>query len=119
MSRRLTTLLVLLVAVIATAGACASNARSGGESASVAVEIKTFQYSPNELTVEKGTTVTWTNNDEILHTVTSKDTDSEAGGFDGQLADKGTTFSHTFDQTGTFAYGCTRHSGMKATVVVS
>jgi len=77
-----------------------------------AVDIKNFAFSPSTLTVKKGDSVTWTNNDSTTHTVTS------SGNFDsGQLA-PGKTFSHTFSEAGTFSYGCSIHPSMKGTVTV-
>ena len=76
------------------------------------VDIKNFAFSPVALTVKKGDSVTWTNNDSTTHTVTS------SGNFDsGQLA-PGKTFSHTFSEAGTFSYGCSIHPSMKGTVTV-
>jgi plastocyanin len=71
-------------------------------SAAVAVEIKGFAFNPLTITISKGTTVTWTNSDSAPHTVTSDSFDS------GRLS-QGQTFSHTFDQSGTFEYSCTIH----------
>ena len=82
------------------------------------VEIKLFDFQPPELNVSAGTTVKWTNQDDILHTVTSGERDSPDGVFDGQLEGKGTSFSTTFDSPGTYPYHCTRHPGMDAVVVV-
>ena len=71
-------------------------------------------YSVNDLMVELGTTVTWTNNDASMpHTVTAVD-----GSFDsGQLA-AGQSFSYTFDKPGEFEYFCTLHPWMRAKVEV-
>lgn len=80
----------------------------------VAVTIQNFAFSPSTITVKKGTNVTWTNNDEVAHTVTT-DTGTE---LDSQLLAKGKSFSHVFDTEGSFAYHCTPHPNMKATVVV-
>jgi plastocyanin len=79
-----------------------------------AVSIDDFAFSPAALTVTAGTTVTWTNNQGVTHTVTADD-----GSWDsGDLA-TGETFTHTFDTAGTFAYHCAIHPTMKASVVVS
>lgn len=78
------------------------------------VTIASFKFAPATLTVKKGTTVTWTNQDSVGHTVTS-DAGSE---LDSELLEKGASYSHTFDTVGTFAYHCTPHPNMKATVVV-
>jgi len=77
------------------------------ESATVHVEIKNFAFAPQNITVEVGDTVVWTNNDTTAHDVTFQ------AGFDsggpGSLA-AGGDFSHTFDAAGSFPYRCTLHS---------
>ncbi|HME86956.1 MAG TPA: plastocyanin/azurin family copper-binding protein, partial [Candidatus Nanoarchaeia archaeon] len=65
------------------------------------VTIKGFAYSPTELRVTKGTTVTWTNQDSVKHNVAF-----DSGDVEGPLLAKGESFSYTFDEVGTFAYHC-------------
>ena len=84
-----------------------------------AVAVKQFQFMPGELVVKTGTAVTWTNEDDILHTATSGATPGTPDGqFDGPMDGKGKSFSHTFSQAGRFAYFCSRHNSMTGTVVV-
>jgi plastocyanin len=98
-----------------------ANSSSSPSSASVAapaanpsaVIIAGFAFSPQTLTVAKGTSVTWTNNDSTTHTVTSDTSVWDSG----NLA-PGKTFSFTFNQTGTFPYHCNIHSSMTAKIVV-
>ena len=114
------------VAAIAVVAACAACSGSNADEAdadgstkaadAVEVEIGTFQYMPKDLAVDAGTTVTWTNDDAILHTVTTSGNAPEA--FDLQLEDKGATASFTFDEPGTYTYVCSVHPGMQATVTV-
>ncbi|MEO8468807.1 MAG: cupredoxin domain-containing protein [Chloroflexota bacterium] len=85
----------------------------GGPTASVDVFDNGFTLA--DLTVTKGTTVTWTNTGQRGHTVTSAD---GTFGSDGVLT-SGKTFAHTFDSSGTFAYKCLIHSDMQGTVTVS
>jgi plastocyanin len=84
---------------------------------------------PTELHVKAGTTVEWTNQDDILHTVTSgtrtynpdgtqKDITTGPPGFDFQLNGKGAKASYTFRERGTVPYLCTRHPGMDAKIIV-
>ncbi|WP_405680386.1 plastocyanin/azurin family copper-binding protein [Streptomyces sp. NBC_01238] len=79
--------------------------------------IKNFAFSPAKLTVKAGTKVTWTNTDPDTHTVTSKQ------GSGGPLKSKGLatndTYSYTFTKPGTYAYYCTIHPFMTATVEVT
>ena len=118
----------LMVAVLVGTAACgnAGSARapdatapsaSAGEQG--AVTIKTFDFEPNPVRVEAGTTVTWTNKDEILHNVTSGERDEPDGTFAKQLDGPGSVAEHTFDTPGTYAYHCSIHPGMDGVVVVS
>jgi len=80
-------------------------------------------FVPDTLTVSKGTTVTWTNGDTTLHTVTSGSPESGNSGtgteFDSSYLAAGKTFQHQFSISGTFDYYCTLHPYMKGKVVVS
>jgi len=81
----------------------------------VAVSISGFAFHPATITVVIGVnnTVTWTNDDSTTHTVTS---DSSLFG-SGDLAQHA-TYTHTFDQAGTYGYHCSIHPTMKGTVHV-
>jgi plastocyanin len=84
-----------------------------------AVTVKQFQFMPAELVVKAGTEVTWTNEDDILHTATSGATPGTSDGqFDGPMDGKGKSFSHVFGQSGRYAYFCNRHNSMTGTIVV-
>ena len=80
-------------------------------------------FVPAILTVSKGTTVTWTNGDSTLHTVTSGSPESGNSGtgteFDSSYLAAGKTFQHQFSIPGTFDYYCTLHPYMKGKVVVT
>lgn len=80
------------------------------------VEISNFAYSPANLSVKKGTTVTWTNKDSVTHTVTS---DDASGPLNSGDIESDETFSFTFSEVGTFAYHCAPHPQMKGTVTVT
>ncbi len=84
--------------------------------ASNAVSIIGMAFSPKALTVTKGTTVTWTNNDTVSHTVV--ESDSKTGPASKTLAPGG-TYSFAFDTVDTFSYHCTIHSSMTGTVTVT
>lgn len=71
-------------------------------------------YSVNVLEIPVGTTVTWTNQDPIIHTVTAVD-----GSFDSGFMREGETWSYTFEETGEFEYLCTPHPWMRAKVIVT
>lgn len=78
-----------------------------------AVSIANFAFSPKTITIKKGTTVVFTNQDSVSHTATA-----DGGSFDTGLLAKGESGFVTFDKAGTFTYHCTPHPYMKATIVV-
>ena len=70
-------------------------------------------YSVNVITVKAGTTITWSNDDAMMHTVTAVD-----GSFDSGFMAEGDTWSYTFDTVGEFEYFCSPHPWMRAKVIV-
>lgn len=96
----------------------ASNAAPGNTApvAGNAVTIKNFAFAPAALMVKVGTTVTWTNQDSDAHTVTSQD---NGGPLASSPLNTGQTYSYTFTKPGTYAYLCTIHPFMTATVTVT
>jgi amicyanin len=92
-----------------------SQQNQSGASSSSAATIQNFAFSPTPLTVKVGTTVTWTNKDNVDHTVT---TTSGPVMFDSKNIASGQTFSYTFTQAGTYNYICTIHPFMTGQVVV-
>ncbi len=87
--------------------------------ADVSVDIRGMAFSPAQVKVKKGSKVTWTNQDSVGHNVVSKDLNN-TGGLPAShaLLSKGQTFSMTFEQLGTFTYGCMPHPAMRGTVEV-
>ena len=83
------------------------------------VVMQNASYVPQNITVSKGTIVTWTNKDSFDHTVTSGTPGHPSGLFDsGNIGPNG-TYSYTFDSTGTYAYYCKIHlDKMTGTVTV-
>ena len=77
------------------------------------VSIGNFTFKAQVLTVKPGTTVTWTNADDIPHTVTST-----TGAFKSKVLDSGDKFSFTFAKPGQFGYFCSLHPHMTGTVIV-
>ncbi len=94
--------------------------QGAGASASADCVTTNNCFSPNPLNVAPGTTVTWTNNDQVSHTITSgKVSDSNAGSlFDSGLVKPGNTFQFTFATAGTVNYFCTVHPWMIGQVIV-
>ena len=77
-----------------------------------AVKIGNFTFGPQELRVKAGTTVTWTNEDDIPHTVVSPNN------FRSKALDTDGTFSFTFTTPGAYKYFCSLHPHMTGTIVV-
>jgi plastocyanin len=84
-----------------------------------AVLIKGFIFKPSPLEVKTGTEVTWTNEDQILHTVTAGVPGNKTGTFDQAMPERGAVFSFNFNDPGTYPYFCDRHNSMTGTVIVS
>jgi plastocyanin len=78
-----------------------------------AVSIANFTFKSPVVTVKRGTTVTWTNADDIPHTIMSKD-----GVFKSKVLDTGDHFSFTFAKSGQFGYFCSLHPHMTGIVIV-
>jgi LPXTG-motif cell wall-anchored protein len=77
------------------------------------VTISDFKFTPAQITIQEGDTVTWTNEGPTAHSATASD-----GSFDTGIFSAGGSRSETFDEAGTFAYICTPHPNMTGTVVV-
>ena len=81
--------------------------------ATAVVKIDNFSFGPQTITVPVGATVTWTNRDDIPHTVVSTD-----GVFKSKVRDTDEKFSYTFTKAGTYSYFCSVHPKMTGKVVV-
>ena|ERR1035438_9349154 len=79
----------------------------------VAVKIDNFSFSPATVTIPAGTTIRWTNRDDIPHSVTSDDKV-----FKSKTLDTDEQFTYTFTKPGTYNYFCSLHPKMTAKVVV-
>src|SRR5215216_5001782 len=76
------------------------------------VHIDNFTFEPREIRVKVGTTVTWTNRDDIPHTIVS------AGKFRSKTLDTDDTFAFTFTAAGDYRYFCSLHPHMTGMVKV-
>jgi plastocyanin len=94
-------------------GGAGSTTQSGPAAGGAEIIMQNLAYGTTTLEIERGTTVTWINRDNVPHTVTS-----DNGAFDSGLIDAGNRWSRTFNDAGTFAYHCTPHPFMMARVVV-
>jgi plastocyanin len=122
---RLTTVIAILVAIMSITSSCTKSSMSnmygsggggggnGGPGANV-VWIQGMAFTPSNITVAAGTTITWTNKDAITHTVTS-----DNGTFDSGNISSGSSFSYMFSTSGTYTYHCKIHPTMMGSVVVN
>lgn len=101
----------LLCAAALAAGMVASGLAwsDGGNS----ITIDNFTFSPDKLTVPKGTAVTWTNKDDIPHSIVLGSIGARS-----KAMDTDESFSYRFDKAGTFSYICGLHPHMHGQVVV-
>lgn len=86
---------------------------AGAQSEGKFVTIDNFTFSPQKLIVKAGTTVTWTNRDDIPHAIAAVDKS-----FRSKALDTDDNYSFTFTTPGTYAYFCSIHPHMTGTVVV-
>jgi plastocyanin len=103
----LTGMLLMLMAGVALAG---------GKSVTIKEIDERYHFTPNDITVAVGDKVTWSNDSDAPHTVTSNDS---GGPLDGSLNGEGDTYSATFDTAGDYAYHCVIHSYMHGVVHVN
>jgi plastocyanin len=91
---------------------------SGGGAATTAkkVDIVDIDYEPRDITVAKGTTITWTNAGQLPHTVTKEN--GPGSDFDSDTVQPGDTFEQKFDTAGKIDYICTIHDNQRGSVTV-
>ena len=78
------------------------------------IPIINFIFTPKILTINKGDTVVWTNNDSVPHNVVGDDLAS----LNSPIFRKNETYKYTFDEIGNFNYTCTLHPSMKGVIIV-
>lgn len=116
MHRRTTALLATAITGALVLSACAEDDADGGgtttapATASDTVRVVDNAFEPATTEVTAGDTVTWTWEGRTPHNVVGD-------GFDSGIQDEG-TFSHTFEDAGTYDYECTLHAGMTGSVTV-
>jgi plastocyanin len=104
---------VVIATMLLLAGSPSVAANDQPSSANPEVKIDNFSFGPQTVTVAVGATVTWTNRDDIPHTVVSTD-----GLFKSKVRDTDEKFSYTFAKAGTYPYYCSVHPKMTGKVVV-
>jgi len=117
MNRTVFSLIVLMLLAVSIAGFTAETGKPvlADDKAAQAKEVRidNFSFGPIDLTVSVGTTVTWTNHDDIPHTVVSSDKV-----FKSKVLDTDEKFSFTFSKAGTYPYFCSIHPKMTGKIVV-
>jgi plastocyanin len=88
-------------------------ASQDSKGATVDVKIDNFSFSPATITIPAGTTVKWTNRDDIPHTVVNDDQK-----FQSKALDTDESYSYTFAKPGTYPYFCSIHPKMTGKVIV-
>jgi plastocyanin len=106
-------MVILLTACAPSAATQSVSATSAPASSGNTVTISGFAFDPATITIKVGGTVTWTNQDSVVHTVVA---DDKSWSSDNMA--KGASYSHTFDTAGTFTYICGVHPSMQGTVIV-
>lgn len=102
---------IVLAAALVALAACGG----GGPE----VLVKGFRFQPRDIAVAVAGTVTWSQEDNTLHTITSGTPGDPTGLFDHRDFGQGDAFSFEFDEAGTFRYFCANHpEGMRGTVRV-
>ena len=92
------------------AGGC-----TDGATGSLIITVAGFAFAPTAISVPAGTAVTWTNSDAATHTATADD----GKAFDCKPIGTGASMTFTFATPGTYAYHCSIHPTMKATITVT
>ena len=113
---RIMTLGVCLLAVCSVLTGCESGSTKASAEKPVAgteIKIDNFSFGPGDLTVPLGTTVTWTDHDDVPHLVASEDNI-----FKSKVLDTDDRFSYTFTKPGTYLYFCSVHPKMTGKIVV-
>ena len=103
------------VATMLTLGTLHALAAMPDTAAPLAVNIDNFSFTPVEIHVKTGGTVTWTNRDDIPHTVTDA---ADPRGTRSPALDTGDHYSRTFPKPGRYGYFCSLHPHMQGSVVV-
>jgi plastocyanin len=104
---------VVIAIVLLVAGSPSVTASDQPSATTAEVKIDNFVFGPQTITVPVGSTVTWTNKDDIPHTTVSTD-----GVFKSKVMDTDEKFSFKFTKTGTYSYFCSVHPKMTGKVVV-
>ncbi len=111
----------ILGALILTGAGCSMGSTAAPQTSSPTassesnqISIANFSFGPASITVKAGTTVKWTNDDQVMHNIKSDD-----GSFtDSANLNTGNSYEFKFDKPGTYNYSCGLHSSMHGQVIV-
>ena len=130
MLRQLPVVAVMLLGA-ACGGSASSEPTASPDKGEETISLEGLAFAPERIVVAAGTRITWTNDDSVMHTVTSGikgeqgapgvskgKPDRPDGTFDAALDDDDASFSFTFREPGTYEYFCRIHGGMTGVVVV-
>jgi plastocyanin len=106
-------LIAFLILVVLISG-CTGQKTEPQPSTTDKVDIIGFAFDPANIAITKGTNVTWTNKDSAQHTVTEINNAFSSG-----TLNQGQTYTHIFNESGTYEYQCHIHPNMKGKVIVS
>lgn len=117
MRRSVSVAVLIAVAVLGVGALGAKNLAAAAQQKPQNAEVKidNFSFGPASLTISVGSTVTWTNRDDIPHTVVSAD---DPKVFKSKVLDTDEKFSFTFTKAGTYTYFCSIHPKMTGKIVV-
>jgi len=104
---------LVIVALMMAGRASSSGATTAEERPATEIKIDNFSFSPNTVTVPVGSTVRWTNRDDVPHNVVNEDKSVKS-----KTMDTDENFSYTFTKPGTYTYYCSIHPRMTGKIVV-
>ena len=105
--------LFILIAVILISGCYSQQTKtSNTERGANEVIIDNFAFTPQELTINSGTTITWKNNHNVVHTIVSQNL------FESKTLNKGDEFAFTFNTPGEYNYYCSIHPSMRGRIII-
>lgn len=113
--------IIVIVVVVAVAMSLSTNKPSAtpsttGNEVKIVAQGYNFAFEPSSLTVHMGDNVTWVNNAGVDHTIVSDNTNDA---FNSGVIASGKSYTHQFNQVGTFPYHCSIHPYMTGTITVT
>jgi len=84
----------------------------------VVIKISNMKFTPSTLTINKGQTVKWVNNDSVVHEIMEKQRTGDSVLFESSRLARGAGFEYTFNDTGVYEYYCVVHPEMTGKIIV-